>query len=322
MFLNSRFTPLVLLLTAGLLGLTFSLLPSGKAEKKFLYDPIKWSPDIHASILLQLKDFGIPSTWIQEDKTERLIGRPVYRISIPVDFPFVDLHRELKPLAQQHKLIVSGFDNRQEKYTSLHWQDKKSVIASYRFHYTSRAKRSSSDIYPFIILPKENPVIPPAVLDRQFQLTVLLRMDPIKEAQGFAQILSKNRVDFGIYIENKGKLSIHHQQSEQANTANLERILKVFPFASVYVVEDSQAKFKSKNKKVVKANQILQGKSIGESKSFNDRISDSANQLFATLQVQPQLITDDFVNQTIKPLEKRGFKFRSYRDFQINNYTK
>lgn len=317
---------MVLTVLTTISGAIFFLSEPDKEHPEYQWDSTAWIPSYHLQMKKVLSDYGVEDDWIKTaDQPGRLIKRPVYLIMTPADLPIGDLHLKMnEELLSISKLRLEGYDNRREKQVSLHAFDGRSVVATYRFEVSSKVTRPSSDIYLLVLPVKEEISIPDLIADKRIFSTLLLLVNEIKPAQEKATELSKSAIDFGMYVSaGSGKMEVNSSLSTSEILQRRNKLGIIFPAASVYFLADGGIKIdrekspKFRNKQVLTSDNILKSlKDLDFVLATNK--GKSKYQIYLSSQT---LFSDEGLTVRIGELEKKGYRFRYFRDFNEKDYS-
>lgn len=317
---------LILTVATTISGAIFFLSEPDKEHPEYQWDSTAWNPSYHLQMKKILSDYGVEEEWIKTaDQPGRLIKRPVYLILTPADLPIGDLHLKMnEELLTLSKLRFEGYDNRREKQVSLHAFDGRSVVATYRFEVSEKVSRPSSDIYLLVLPAGEEITIPDLIAEKRIFSTSLLPVNEIKPAQEKASELSKSAIDFGMYVSaGSGKMEVNSSLSTSEILQRRNKLGIIFPAASVYFLNDGGIKIdrekspKFRNKQVLTSDNTLKSlKDLDFVLSTNK--GKSKYQIYLASQ---SLFSDDGLEARVGELEKKGYRFRYFRDFNENDYS-
>lgn len=316
---------LVLTVLTTLSGAIFFLSEPDKEHPEYQWDSTAWVPAYHEQMTKILSEYGIEPGWIKvAGQPGRLIKRPVYLIMTPADLPLADIHTAMNDqLTSLSKLRLEGFDNRRDKQLSLHAFDGRSVLATYFFEVSPKVSRPSADIF-LLVLPNTDDIsIPELISEKRILSTLLLPVTDVKSAQEKATEFSKSAIDFGMYVQaGSSKLEISTSLPVSDILQRRNKLGIIFPAASVYFLVDSGIKIdrekspKFRNKQVLTSENILKSLKDLDFVLANNK-GKSKYQIYLAAQ---SLFSEDGLNSRIRELEKKGYRFRYFRDFNENDY--
>lgn len=317
---------MVLTVITTLSGAIFFLSEPDKEHPEYQWDSTAWVPSYHDQMKKILSDYGVEADWIKvTDQPGRLIKRPVYLITIPSDLPVSDLQVAMnEQLSSISKLRFEGYDNRRDKQVSLHAFDGRSVVATYFFEVSAKISRPASDIFLLVLPQPDEITIPDLISDKRILSTLLLPVNDIKSAQAKATELSKSAIDFGMYVQaGSGKLEINSSLPGSELLRRRNKLGIIFPAASLYFLVDGGVKTdpekspKFRNKMVLTSENTIKSLKDLDFVLANQK-GKSKYQIYLAAQ---SLFAEDGLKTRVSELEKKGYRFRYFRDFNEKDYS-
>lgn len=317
---------MVLTVLTTLSGAIFFLSEPDKEHPEYQWDSTAWVPSYHEQMTKILSDYGIESNWIKvTEQPGRLIKRPVYLIMTPADLPVADIHFAMnEQLSSISKLRFEGYDNRRDKQVSLHAFDGRSVVASYFFEVSAKVSRPSSDIF-LLVLPKPDEInIPDLISEKRISATILLPVNEVKSAQGKATELSKSAIDFGMYVQaGSAKLEINSSLPVSEILQRRNKLGIIFPAASLYYLVDAGIKIDREKSPKFRNKQVLTSENTLKSlKDLDFVLATNKGKFKYQIYLAAQsLFEEEGLKSRVGELEKKGYRFRYFRDFNEKDYA-
>lgn len=306
-------------------GVMYFLSDPDQDHPEYWYDASLWSSDYHNAIVAECAGYGIRKEWISSvDPPGKRLDRPVWQIRVPTGFPVSDLSLGIQTIIRDESpLLVDGFDSRRENTVSLHIHDKGSVVATYQIKTDSKLKRQSADVYLLTMLPAGDE--PPALLtDKSVLSTPVIVPSSVKKTQETATRLSGLAIDFGLYLNGQQvPFRLSNAPGKKEFSQVDQKLSVLFPSASVFLTPGSTLKLPAKTTRTYHSGQLFDHpEPLKTTKDLEFVLGKYKDSPYLIFKASPDLFEQDELPDLLTVLNKKGYRFRYFRDFKTTDYDK
>lgn len=306
-------------------GVMFFLSAPDQDHPEYWYDPAAWSAEYHTAIVTECSGYGIRKEWITaQNPPGKRVDRPVWQIRVPSGFPVSDLSLGIQTIIRDESaLAVDGFDSRRENTVSLHIHDKGSVVATYQIKTDPKLKRESADVYLLTLLPAGDE--PPTLLTEKTILsTPVIVPSSVKKTQETATKLSGLAIDFGLYLNGQQvpfKLSAAPGKKEFTQVD--QKLAVLFPSSSVFLTPGRTLKLPVKPSRSYQSGDLFDHPDpLKTTKDLEFVLGKYKDSPYLIFKASPGLFDQNDLPELLARLNKKGYRFRYFRDFKTTDYEK